>query len=211
VNSGIKQLCLIVCVLAAGCATPKDYTKFNAASPRSLLIVPVVNRSVSVTAPDYFLSTITIPLAEQGYYVFPVNMVKSLLENDGLSDANLVHAAPTQKLCELFGSDAVLYITINKWEACYAVFTTQVKVELYYVIKDGKTGDVLWEQQQAMTYEPQNANTGNLLGNLIAAAVTAAATKAAPNYVPLAQQANSKAFKYPGPGIPPGPYMKTSY
>ena len=37
-------------------------------------------------------------------------------------------------------------------------------------------------------------------------AINAAVTKAAPNYIPLAKQANAKAFKYPGPGIPPGPY-----
>ncbi len=57
-------------VLLSGCIVnpPKDYTKFNDTSPKSILIVPVVNNSAEVTASDYFLSTITIPLAEQGYY-----------------------------------------------------------------------------------------------------------------------------------------------
>ena len=60
---------IVLLALLSGCAAtqPKNYDKFNAASPRSILIVPVVNNSVEVTAPDYFLSTITIPLAEQGY------------------------------------------------------------------------------------------------------------------------------------------------
>ena len=95
-------------LILAGCATPKDYAKFNAVQPRSILVVPVVNRSVDVTAPDYFLSTIAIPIAEQGYYVFPVNMVKRILEDDGLSDADLVHNAQTNKLASLFGADAVM-------------------------------------------------------------------------------------------------------
>lgn len=195
-------------VLLTGCvATTKDYTKFNNANPASILIVPVVNRSVEVSAPDYFLSTITIPIAERGYYVFPVYTIKRVLEDDGLSDADLVHNAPTQKLSELFGSDAVLYISIEKWEAKYLVLTTQVTVELSYILKDGKTGDELWADKRTMVYSPQNQSTGNPLGDLIVMAVNAAVTKAVPNYIPLAQQANNTAFSYPGPGIPNGPYF----
>ena len=204
-------LIVLALSIATGCATTrkeKDYTKFNAASPRSILIVPVVNRSVEVTAPDYFLTTTPIPVAERGYYVFPVNLVKRVLEDDGLSDADLVHNAPTSKLCELFGADAVLYIIIERWDAQYLVLSTIVTVELTYIIKDGKTGETLWEERARMTYEPQSTNTGSLLGDLIAAAVTAAVEKAKPNYIPLAREANKKALKYPGPGFPPGPYYE---
>lgn len=205
----IKLILLISSMaMIAGCITtqPKDYTKFNAAKPNSILIVPVVNRSVEVTASDYFLSTITIPLAENGYYVFPVNLVKRMLEDDGLSDASLVHNASVEKLTNLFGADSVLYVTINQWDSQYLVLTTKVNVDLSYVIKDGKTGDTLWEHNEKMVYTPQNQSTGNPFADLVVMAVNAAITKAAPNYVPLARQANNKSFKYPGTGIPPGPY-----
>lgn len=196
--------------LVAGCATttakPRDYTKFNAAAPRSILIIPVVNCSVEITAPDYFLSTISIPLAEQGYYVFPVNLVKRMLEDDGLSDASLVHNASVEKLTNLFGADAVLYVTINQWDARYLVLSTQVTVDLSYAIKDGKTGDTLWAHRERMVYAPQNNSSGNPLADLVVMAVSAAIAKASPNYVPLARQANNRTFRYPGPGIPPGPY-----
>ena len=199
---------IVLLALLSGCVAtqPKNYDSFNAASPRSILIVPVVNNSVEVTAPDYFLSTITIPLAEQGYYVFPVNLVKRMLEDDGLSDASLVHGASVEKLSNLFGADAVLYIIINQWDAKYMVLSTQVTVALAYVIKDGKTGEILWEHQQNMVYVPQNNNSGNPIIDLIVMAVNAAVTKAAPNYIPLANQANAATFTYPGSGIPPGPY-----
>ncbi|MEI6827896.1 MAG: GNA1162 family protein [Desulfuromonadales bacterium] len=203
-------LSILLMLLVTGCATAKvkDYEKFNAAKPRSILIVPVVNRSVEVTAPDYFLSTITIPLAEKGYYVFPVNLVKRMLEDDGLSDSGLVHNASVEKLSNLFGADAVLYVTINQWDAQYLVLSTQVNVDLTYVIKDGKTGDTLWEHNQKMVYSPQQNSGGHPLAQLISAVVNAAIAKAAPNYVPLASQANNQAFTYPGPGIPPGPYAQ---
>ncbi len=201
---------IVVLSLLAGCATipPKDYAKFNAAKPNSILIVPAINRSVEVTAPDYFLSTITIPLAERGYYVFPVNLVKRMLEDDGLSDTNLVHNAPVEKLAKLFGADAVLYVVINQWDARYLVLTTQVTVDLAYVIKDGKTGATLWEHQQKMVYTPQNNSSGNPFVDLVVMAVSAAVTKAAPNYIPLARQANNMTFAYPGPGIPSGIYAQ---
>lgn len=205
-------LAILLSTFLSGCIAtqPKNYDKFNAASPHSILIVPVVNDSVEVTAPDYFLSTITIPLAEQGYYIFPVNMVKRMLEDDGLSDANLVHDAAVERLSNLFGADSVLYVTINRWDAKYMVISTQVTVDLTYVIKDGKSGENLWEHQQQMVYMPQNNSSGNPLADLIIMAVNAAVTKAAPNYIPLANQANAKTFTYPGSGIPPGHYALNS-
>lgn len=199
--------------LAAGCAgvQQRDYSKFEAAHPGSILIVPVVNKSLDVTAPEYFLSSVTIPLAEHGYYVFPVNLVKRILEDDGLSDADMVHSAPTERLCSLFGADSVLYIVIENWEAKYLVLTTQVKVALTYTLKDGKTGDTLWDDKETMVYVPQNNQSGGSpLASLIVMAVQAAVTKAAPNYMPLAQQANATAFAYPGRGFPPGPYAVES-
>jgi len=206
----MKRLFLfaILALLPACAHQPKDLSKFEAAKPASILIVPVVNQSVEVTAPDYFLSTVPVPLGERGYYVFPVNLVKRVLEDEGLSDANLVHNAAPQKVCGLFGSDAILYVTIKEWSAKYLLLSTVVDVRLAYAIKDCKTGETLWDHEQAMTYSPQNNSTGNPLGDLIVMAVNAAVTKAAPNYVPLARQANNIAFNgRPGErGIPFGPY-----
>ncbi|MCH8157023.1 MAG: DUF799 family lipoprotein [Nitrospinae bacterium] len=210
----MKQIILIIIIFsinAIGCATlpPKDYTNFNAADIRSILVVPVVNNSVDVTAPDYFLSTVSIPVAELGYYVFPVNLVKRILEDDGLSDADLVHAASTTRLCELFGADAALYIIIERWDAKYMLLTTTVTVELTYILKSGVSGEVLWQDKQTRTYSPQSSSGGHPLVMLVSMLVNAAMAKAVPNYMPLAKLANSIAFSYPGPGFPYGPYIKS--
>lgn len=206
---------IVIFLLAAmvgsltGCAHQGELSKqekFLAAAPRSILIVPVVNNSVEVTAADYMLATITIPLAERGYYVFPINLVKRVLEDDGLSDSSLVHSAPTPKLANLFGADSVLYITVDKWDAQYMVLTTRVTVGLVYQIRDGKTGDIIWENKETMVYSSDGGGGGGLAG-LVVKAVAAAITKAAPNYIPLARQANTMAvMQYPGTGIPLGPY-----
>lgn len=193
----------------AGLEEKKDYTQFRQAAPRSILVVPVVNRSVDVDAPNYFLSTISKPVAERGYYVFPVNLTKRILEDDGLSDADMVHRADPTRLRELFGADAILYVSIERWDARYAVLSTTVTVEFSYVLKNGKTGEELWSSKETMVYQPQRSNSsGNPLADLIAQAVVAAATKAAPNYIPLAQQANAAAVSKPHRGIPAGPYRE---
>jgi hypothetical protein len=129
-----------------------------------------------------------------------------VLEDEGLSDANLVHGASAERLGNLFGADSILYVTIEHWDAKYYVLSTTVTVQLSYVIKDGRSGETLWNHRQQMIYTPQNSNSGHPLATLIVAAVNAAVTKAAPNYLPLARQANNISFAYPGPGIPPGPY-----
>lgn len=208
-NRALLVVSFLVSVMLSGCATAppaKDYTSFNAAAPRSILVVPVVNRSVDVTATDYMLSTLSIPLAEKGYYVFPVHMVKRVLEDDGLSDADLVHNTPAERLGKLFGADSILYVIIDRWDAQYFVLGTTVTVALSYVIKDGRDGKELWSHRQEMSYTPQSVGGGDPLSLLVTMAVNAAITKAAPNYMPLAHRANAFSFYIPGQGIPPGPY-----
>ena len=65
--------CLCLVGLSACVAPPqkKDFSAIRANHPRSILIVPVTNSSTQVDAPDNFLATLPVPLAEKGYYVFP--------------------------------------------------------------------------------------------------------------------------------------------
>jgi hypothetical protein len=201
-------LVFAVAFVLAACVAPEpkpDYSKLQAEQPRSILVVPAINRTVEVDAANYFLATIVAPVADQGYYVFPVNMVRSVLADDGLSDANLVHEGDPHRLGELFGADAVLYITIERWDAQYIVLSTTVTVEFDYLLKSTKTGEQLWQSHQIFAYSPQ-ANSGGGLGGLIAQAIVAAIERAAPNYMPLARQANQKAIGRVGYGLPPGPY-----
>ena len=200
-------------IVISGCATvkPKDYSVFRAEDPRSILVVPVLNNSASVTAPDYFLSTVSRPFAERGYYVFPANMVKGLLEQNGLADAALVHNAAPQRLDALFGCSAVLLITIEKWESKYVILATTTTVQFNYVLKSCKTGATLWQEDRSMEYSPQANSGGNPLAALIAQAIIAALEKAEPNYMPLTQQVNLLAASTVGQGLPAGPYLDAKY
>lgn len=206
-----RYLLLLACAALAGCATGVSVndqpSRLEVAAPRSILIVPVENQSLNVDAPNYLLSTLTIPLAEKGYYVFPVNTVKVVLEQEGLYEPERVRQVTPTQLANMFGADAVLYAKISRWDAQYAVLATTVTVALDYRLVS-KTGEELWTAHKQVRYQPQNQNSGNPLADLIVAAVAAAVTRAAPNYMPLARQANNAVFLSDNTAWPPGPYAK---
>lgn len=209
----MKRLAIpMALVLALGCAPPVTTalrpSKFRHEDPGSILIVPVVNHSLDVAAPGLLLSTFPVPLAEKGYYVFPTYLVKRVLEDDGLADATLVHEADPRRLGELFGADAILYVTINQWTAKYALLLTSVEVDVTYVIKSGRTGEELWRSHQALQEAQQAGNSGNPAADLVASLVVAAVSKAAPNFMPVARRANAMAFYGPHRGLPAGPHSE---
>lgn len=201
----IKFSLFCVVILLAGCANRQpnyDESPFVVHQIRSLLVVPIVNHSLDVDAPNYLLSTLTIPLAERGYYVFPVNTVKVMLEQEGFYEPAIIHQQDSAALAALFDADAVLYVTINRWDAQYAILSTTVTVDFSYraVNRDGLE---IWRAEKRMQYTPQNNNnSGNAFADLLASAIQAAITKAKPDYMPLAQDANNAVVNT----IAPGPY-----
>ena len=207
----VKLLFCLLAVVLTGCANvavKKDLSAFNAAAPRSILVVPAVNKTLDVDAANYLLSTLTVPLAEKGFYVFPVNTAKFVLEQEGFYEGEQIHNQSPEVLAKLFGADAVLYVTIKRWDAQYAILATTVTVEFDYRMI-GKDGAEIWQANQKMQYTPQNSSSGSPLAMLITAAINAAVARAAPNYLPLTQQANQQVFVSGPNAIPDGPYRKT--
>lgn len=192
-------------LLAAGCAAvpqTKDYSAFRSADPRSVLIIPAVNRSTAVDAPALILPTFPILVAERGYYVFPVNMVKRLLEDDGLADADMIHNADAARLCGLFGADSVLYVTIEEWVVTMAGVDVSVNVELDYVLKGCRTGDVLWREHKRM--EARGGRPDPLASLLANAMLRMMPEKWV--FLPKVRMMNEEAFTAPGRGLLAGPY-----
>lgn len=204
---------IIVCMLAllltgcAGMVKKTDLSAFQAANPRSILVVPAVNKSLDVDAPNYLLTTLTVPLAEKGFYVFPVHTARTVLEQEGFYEGEQVHQQDPARLASLFGADAVLFVTINRWDARYAVIMTTVTVDLDYRLV-AKDGTEIWKANKQMQYTPENRNAGHPLATLVLAAVQAAVERAAPNYMPLARMANTDVFVLGPTAIPNGPYRK---
>jgi hypothetical protein len=166
---------LLLASLLGACSSTvntQDYTNYRKCKPSSILVLPPVNKSPDVKATYGMLSTVTRPLAEAGYYVFPVALVDQTFKENGLSQPAEMHGAPLDKLREIFGADAVLYITIERYGSSYKVITSDTVVTASARLVDGKTGDLLWTgTATASSAETDNNSNLGLAGLLVKAIV----------------------------------------
>lgn len=77
-------------MLLAGCASGPRQFAFDEPELRSILVVPVINETNSVEADTLMHATATTPLANMGYYAFPVDTVKFVLESESLYEPERV-------------------------------------------------------------------------------------------------------------------------
>lgn len=176
---------------------PKDYTAFRNSQPRSLLVLPPVNQSTEVIAGYSFLTTVTRPLAELGYYVVPVGLVDRYMKENGMPGADEMHRVPIAKLHEVFGADAVLYITVEKYGTKYIVIASENTVHASAVLLDAKTGTVLWENKVTLQ---ASGNAG-----LVEALVEQVVNKLTDSCHTTAAMASSLLLAHPQTGLLRGP------
>lgn len=150
--------------------TPYDYTALNQAKPKSILVVMPANNSVEAKADTSVLARASTPLAELGYYVYPVALVDEMFKQNGLSDGNAIRTASLKKIDEIFGADSILYININEYGTSYKVFDSVTTVDLEGKLVDVKTGKTLWEGAQRLAQGVNSANSG-VLAMLVNAAL----------------------------------------
>ena len=96
----LRALSLASLALTAACATMEqhDYSAYREHMPRSILVLPPLNESVDVNASYVWLSTITNPVAERGYYVFPVAVVDAFMKDNGMPGPDEMHGVSLEKL-----------------------------------------------------------------------------------------------------------------
>lgn len=207
-GSRLGSLLVALLVLTAGCTVRQpDRSAFEAHKPRSILVVPMLNETTTLDAPAVVASIVSRPLAERGYYVFPVYLTEALLRDLGLSEAGHVHALPPERFRELFGADAVLFVTITDWGNKYLVIDSATVVQLNFVLRDTRTGTLLWEATETVSQSSGGAAGGDPIAMLIAAAVGYLFSQAFEvDYRPLATSAAIQAIMDPVTGLPPGPY-----
>lgn len=165
---------LVAASLLGGCATPKpyDYTAFKEARPASILVLPPLNSSPDIKATYSMMSQATAPLAESGYYVFPVTLVDETFKQNGMTSPADIHEIPTTKLRQIFGADAALYINVKQYGTSYAVISSETRVTAEGKLVDLRSGKTLWTgMATASSAEGDSNNNGGLVGMLVKAAI----------------------------------------
>lgn len=172
VNRIVKLLLPFLFVFITGCVTapPFDYTAYRLHRPRSILVLPPLNQTTDVNAPYTYLSTITQPLAECGYYVFPVAVVDAYMKENGMPSSEEMHGVTLKKIRDIIGADAVLYVTIQEWGQKYIVVQSVTTIQATARLVDTASGQVIWQGTQSVS---QGSGGGaDPIAILIAAAVT---------------------------------------
>lgn len=165
---------LLAAVITTGCATvkPYDYTAFKESRPASILVLPPVNSSPEVEATYSMLSQVTRPLAESGYYVFPVSLVDETFHQNGLTHPAEMHEVKPQKLREIFGADAALYIDIKQYGTSYTIIASESRVTASAKLVDLRNEQVLWSGSATASSAEGRNSSGGLAGMLIQAVVS---------------------------------------
>jgi len=171
--------------------------------PRSILILPPINESPDVRATYGYLSTITRPMAEMGYYIFPVALVDAFFYENGMVDAREMQAVAAEKLREVFGADAALYITLREYGSQYLVLESRTSVRAELRLIDLRDGRLLW--QHTVQASEGSSNSGKLGEQMAAAVVGQILDSSLDRAHKLAEQANMEIPRSPQ-GLDYGPY-----
>jgi hypothetical protein len=180
----------------------EEFPKMYDEGPRSLLILPPMNESTDAEAKDYYMTTVEMPFAQTGYYVFPVEMVSDIMKQEGVYDTELLYDLPLDKLYDYFGADAVLYTRIKKWDVSYIVIASSLTVSIESEIISTKTSEKLWEYTGTVVVDLSGGNSGGGIAGLIVSAVVTAINTASADYVKYARVANTRLMAT----LPAGPY-----
>ena len=193
---------LVLVLGLAGCATttPYDFAAFRLHPPRSILILPPLNESTTVEGTYSYLSTVSRPVAERGYYVFPVALVDQFFKENGMPTAGEMHQVSLAKVAELTGADAVLFPTLLEYGSKFELVSTVAIVRVKASLIDTRTGTLLWESTGMA--QQNSSGTGNFLADLVAAAVTQAINTGTDAAHAVSREANANLFR----GLPYGPY-----
>jgi hypothetical protein len=173
-NRIVGILAVLLCGLLFGCAqkTPQDYSAFRQCNPKSILVLPPANHSPDVKASHSLLSHVTFPLAESGYYVFPVVVVEEMFLHNGLTTPEEIHAVNVEKLAQIFKADAVLYLDIKEYGTQYQVIASDTRVTAEARLVSLKNGQVLWhDSATASSNEQRNASVNNGLVGILTQAL----------------------------------------
>jgi hypothetical protein len=192
---------LSITAMLTGCASQKsyDYSAIRESKPRSIVVLPPLNLSPDVRATYSMMATVTRPLAELGYYVFPVALVDQTFRENGLTDPGEMHNASPAKIAEIFGSDAILYIKVDQYGAAYRVISSDVIVSATAELIDARTGRSLWTGSAKASNSENRDSSGNGIVGILVQQV--ANNIGDPGY----QVARQTSFRLFNAGLLPGP------
>jgi hypothetical protein len=191
----------LLALVVVSCGSPaltkqQTYPNIYSERPLAIAIMPPINNTNNVEAKEFFYTTLSQPLCEKGYYIFPLFLTMEMFKSESAYDSELFINTPVDRFGSILGADAVLFTIINKWEKM--ALSSSIYVEIEYRLKSTRTNEILFERKGNIIYDASaKVNTGGLLGVLVNVATTALT-----DHIKVARVCNS----YTLSDIPAGTY-----
>ncbi|WP_334154925.1 GNA1162 family protein [Tepidimonas sp.] len=147
-------------------ATPE----YAVEKPQSVVVLPPVNHAKDLRASESVYPHVYVALASKGYEVPAPTVVQEVLRDNGVTDWGLVQEIPVEKLAEVFGTDAALFVDIDDYGTHYQLVRTVARVHLRGRLVSLKTGRLLWEGKAK--WEDVDQDTSSVAALLINALVS---------------------------------------
>jgi hypothetical protein len=139
-----------IAVSLAACAGGPRYSvhpDYKSAAPRSVAVLPVLNETVNLKAPEVFRPILQNKLSLKGYESPPIVFIDGKLLEKEIREAGQINTLTPQELGKLLGVDALLYTTVTEFSTTYLLTYGSMTVGARFELMSAKTGERLWESE----------------------------------------------------------------
>lgn len=176
----MKRIIAIISLIlfVSGCG-PEFFLvdKYDDVKPLSILVLPPDNQTPQEGVEEVLYPLIIRGLGEKGYYVYSPEYVIEVFNRNKFDNAGRIHGIPPKKLAAVFGSDAILYVSVEEWASKYMVLGNMICTQFFVRLVDSKTGDELFNMRFKHQYDTASGQS-SLIGKLVASIVTKIGEKA---------------------------------
>jgi len=133
-----------------------------------------------------------------------VAVIDQYLKANGLPSAGEMQQIPLEKVAEIIGADAVLYLDLKQYGSKFQLVSSNAVVTVSAKLVDTRSATVLWEG--AATAQNNSNGSGSFLAQLLAAAITQAINSKMDVSHGVCRLANAQLFNPENRGLLYGPY-----
>jgi hypothetical protein len=187
---------MTLCLGCAGGAPPNVSPDYKDRAPRSVAVLPVLNETVSLKAPEVFRPLLLNKLSLKGYETPSLSVIDGRLREKDIREAGQVNSLTPQELGKLLGVDALLYAYVTEFSTTYIVAYASITVGARFELKGTKTGEKLWDSEKQVKESKFGLDSKG--------ASDALQFAAGQSYTPYAQKVVDESFKT----LPDGPLAK---
>jgi hypothetical protein len=192
----LGSLLLMGIALGLGCAGGAQHSAapdYKDRAPRSIAVLPILNETVSLKAPEMFRPILLNKVSQKGYETPALAFIDGRLREKEIREAGQVNTLTPQELGNLLGVDALLYAYVTEFSTTYLLAYASITVGARFELKDAKTGEKLWESAHQVK-ESKLGLDQKSLGDTVQFA-------AGQSYAPYAQKVVDESFQT----LPNGP------